>query len=444
MPTLQASPLAFRPAKPDWPRPAPEAAGRVVVVTRTANRSSLLARACQSVLAQSYRHWQLVVVNDGGNAREVEEVLGRYRPVFGQRLRILHQPVSQGRAAAANLGLAAADGEFVALLDDDDTWHPQFLAHLVGFLNDAASADLAGAACHARIVSERMEDGRAVFETECDAYPAMQAVRLDRIMAENPIPSCALLFRKAALEVVGPFNEALTLLEDWELLLRLLAVADIGVVPAPLAFSHRRTNLAGTPYANARGDWRGQREDARLRNALLRRMIADPAAAATVGLGLGLGQSLAEMAQAMDRLGYDKGAGLGRAGDAVTRVEAHLFNLAERYHVHAGDCEARLAALEAHLFNLAERFHSHAGATETRLAALETHLLALAEHSHAGESAPLEMRLTQLEASVRTMAAQTGEIHLWLSVLTAPLRFIWRPLRRAAVTLFQRGGSHAA
>ena len=428
MPTLQASPLAFRPAKPDWPRPAPEAAGRVVVVTRTANRPSLLARACQSVLAQSYRHWQLVVVNDGGNAREVEEVLGRYRPVFGQRLHVLHQPVSLGRAAAANLGLAAADGEFVALLDDDDTWHPQFLAHLVSFLNDAASVDLAGAACHARIVSERMEDGRAVFETECDAYPAMQAVRLDRIMAESPIPSCALLFRKAALEVVGPYNEALTLLEDWELLLRLLAVADIGFVPAPFAFSHRRTNLAGTPYANARGDWRGQREDARLRNALLRRMIADPAAAATVGLGLGLGQSLTEMVQAMDRLGCGTTAGLDRTNDTVARVEAHLFNLAER-------------------------FHTHAGATETRLAALETQLLALGKpsHSQAGESIPLERRLTLLEASVRAMTSQTGEawtrigeIHLWLSVLTAPLRFVWRPLRRAVVALCKRGGSHAA
>lgn len=468
--------LAFAASSPTWPRPDAEEAGRVVIVTRTRSRPVLLERACQSVLAQSYRNWHLVVVNDGGYAPDVDAVLDRYDPILSQRLTRLHNPVSLGMPAASNLGLSAARGEFAVILDDDDTWHPQFLHAAVAFLNDAASAPLAGVACHARLVRERMENGRAVFEQDADLNGWMQAVRLDRVLAENCIPPCSLVMRRAAMEAVGPFNEDLTVLNDWEYLLRLLAVADIGVLEKTLAYYHQRTNLPGTPYANSQSSPLHVREQARIRNAALRRFLADPAAA-PAGLLLPLGRSLYEATRAVEtlrgqaadltRLGDDlarlaeagrvtgeaalrQAEGLAEQQAGLIRLESHLFNLAERYHVHAGktetrllaldetqsrqagDADRRLAALEAHLRNLAERYHVHAGEAERRLAALDGHLRQLTERSHANADL-LEKRLARLD-----------EVHLWLSVLTWPLRILWRPLRRAAMALSGRQGRHAA
>ena len=92
--------------------------GLVSVLIPTFNRAYIVCRAIESVLAQTYRNFEVIVVDDG-STDDTREQLAR----FGDAIRYIYQP-NAGLAAARNTGLAAARGEFIALQDSDDLWLP--------------------------------------------------------------------------------------------------------------------------------------------------------------------------------------------------------------------------------------------------------------------------------------------------------------------------------
>lgn len=88
----------------------------VAVVMRTKNRLLLLHRALSSVLFQTHTAWHLYLVNDGGNQPELERTLALYRPLFGNRLSVLHHSTSQGMEAASNAALAHVTEAFLPFM----------------------------------------------------------------------------------------------------------------------------------------------------------------------------------------------------------------------------------------------------------------------------------------------------------------------------------------
>ena len=99
------------------------------IILPTFNRRDSLTRALDSVAAQTYTDWELLVVDDGSSDDTVNMVLGRDDP----RIRYITQ-VSAGESAARNTGLDLARGDYITFLDSDDEWLPNFLALCVGFL----------------------------------------------------------------------------------------------------------------------------------------------------------------------------------------------------------------------------------------------------------------------------------------------------------------------
>lgn len=125
-------------------RPAP----MFTIVLNTYNRAPVVPRAVRGVLAQSFEGFELVVVDDG-STDDTEEVISRFHD---PRLRYIRK-LNAGLAAARNTGLAAAHGDFVAFMDDDDQVEPSWLERLAGALNDREAAV---ATCGTRI---RLGDG---------------------------------------------------------------------------------------------------------------------------------------------------------------------------------------------------------------------------------------------------------------------------------------------
>ena len=109
---------------------------RVSVIIPTYNRGGLLEEAVDSVLTQTFRDFELVVVDDG-STDDTRERLER----FGQRVTCVSQP-NRGVSAARNTGVARSSGDLIALLDSDDLWRPAKLARQVAFFENHPEAQI--------------------------------------------------------------------------------------------------------------------------------------------------------------------------------------------------------------------------------------------------------------------------------------------------------------
>jgi glycosyltransferase involved in cell wall biosynthesis len=250
---------------------------RVAIVTRTKNRVILLKRAIQSVLAQTYVDWVHVIVNDGGAPDDVEEILARCREAYGDRLVVVHNPVSVGMEAASNIGIRAASSEYVVIHDDDDTWQPEFLDRCVAFMVRADLPRLGyaygGVVTHTHRIIEEIQGENVVTLRREPFNMWMTTVSLYRLAAENSFVPISFLFRRNVWEEVGGFRETLPVLGDWDFHLRVCARYEIGLIPEPLANYHHRVSILSGEYSNTvfSADNKHRIYESLYRNELLRR-----------------------------------------------------------------------------------------------------------------------------------------------------------------------------
>jgi glycosyltransferase involved in cell wall biosynthesis len=106
----------------------------VSVIIPTFNRGWILKEAVDSVLAQDYKGFELIVVDDG-STDNTSEILASY----GNDIRVLFQE-NKGVSASRNRGIAETSGQFIAFLDSDDLWLPQKLSTQVEFYNQMPDA----------------------------------------------------------------------------------------------------------------------------------------------------------------------------------------------------------------------------------------------------------------------------------------------------------------
>jgi len=193
----------------DGQRPA------VSVIIPAYNAAGFISETLQSVFAQTYRDFEIIVVNDGSpDTAALEAVL---RP-FADRLVYLPQE-NRGVSAARNTGIRAARGRYVAFLDSDDLWEPEFLAAQMGMLERDPSLDLVYA--DGLIFGDTRESGRTFMEL----FPSQGEVSFESLLLRRctPLTSTVVVRREAVLEV-GAFDESIRTSEDHDLWLR-LAVA---------------------------------------------------------------------------------------------------------------------------------------------------------------------------------------------------------------------------
>ncbi len=109
----------------------------VSIITPLYNSERFVAATIESVLAQTYQHWEMIVIDDGStdnSARIVTEYATR-----DPRIKLFSQP-NAGSAAARNNGIRRAIGRYIALLDSDDLWEPNFLEEQIALLTEKNAA----------------------------------------------------------------------------------------------------------------------------------------------------------------------------------------------------------------------------------------------------------------------------------------------------------------
>ena len=192
----------------------------VSVVVRTHNRPELLKESLASIGAAGYRQIEVVVVNDGGDRPELPAD-------YPHRLELIDLDTNRGRAAAANAGVEAASGEYVAFLDDDDLVCPDHYAVLVRAVTAAgvrvAYSDAAVGVYHL--------DGDRGWKLTERRLPYSRDFQAELLSVDNYIPFHTLLIERSLLDEVGAFNTEYPIFEDWELLVRLAKKTPFHHVP---------------------------------------------------------------------------------------------------------------------------------------------------------------------------------------------------------------------
>lgn len=223
----------------------------VTIVTRTKNRPVLLPRALASVLSQTHEDWHLYVVNDGGERKPIDDLISHYFTAFNGRITAIHHEESQGMEAASNAALRTSHGDFIAIHDDDDSWHPKFLEETIEFLLASGNQRYAAVVTHCTEIRERVVDDGIVEEGRRMWAGNRKFIDFADMLQQNNVPSIALLIRRSAAQRLGYFNESLPVLGNWDFNLRLMYMGDIAVIPKSLAYYHTRCSVGHQHYSNS-------------------------------------------------------------------------------------------------------------------------------------------------------------------------------------------------
>jgi glycosyltransferase involved in cell wall biosynthesis len=204
-----------------------EMSSLVSVIIPTRNRAGLVGRAIGSVLGQTYRNLEAIVIDDD-SADETEQVVGG---IDDSRIIYIRRRSSGGASGARNTGIAQARGDYIAFLDDDDEWLPQKLAKQVALL-DAAPPDVGMVYCW---MDHFNSAGRLVGET----HPTLRGHVFDKVLDRQRLGGCpTLLVRESVVRETGGFDEDLPRGNDGDFIRRVCLRYAVDVVPEVLVRVH--------------------------------------------------------------------------------------------------------------------------------------------------------------------------------------------------------------
>lgn len=187
----------------------------VSIVLPVRNRPETVGAAIESVLAQQYQDWELLVVDDG-STDSTPEIVERYT-ALDPRITLLRGPAA-GVCAARNTGIRAGRGGYVAFLDSDNTWLPELLGASVAALEQSDAVAVYS------VVELVADDGHR-------RYLAYEGGRDDLLHGGNFVDLNTLVARREAVDRIGGFDESLRRWVDYDLVIRLAELGRLELLP---------------------------------------------------------------------------------------------------------------------------------------------------------------------------------------------------------------------
>ncbi len=203
----------------------------VSIVMPAYNRAKTIKAAIDSTVAQSYRNWELIIVDDGSTDDTVSVVRNIIAEYKDNRIIILPQAKNGGVSRARNAAMQAAKGEIFAYLDSDNNWDKNYLLVMVNMLLDSPWAKIAY--CGDRIIQHY--SGNNTLETNSEVV-SIRLGHFNKSLIENRnyIDLNVFVHWREVYERVGGFREDMRRLVDWELIARYTDYASPKFVPALL------------------------------------------------------------------------------------------------------------------------------------------------------------------------------------------------------------------
>lgn len=179
----------------------------ISVLITTHNRSDLLKRAIESVLKQTYKTLEVIVIDDG-STDDTEEVVNGYLKQY-ENLKYLKHSEAKGANVARNNGINHAHGEYIAGLDDDDAFSDTYIETLLNAYDDNYSCVVAAT--------------KVVMPKKTVLLTKKETIDLDDLLYSNDIGNQVLVKKKNLIKA-GLFDEALPACQDYDMWVRLISV----------------------------------------------------------------------------------------------------------------------------------------------------------------------------------------------------------------------------
>lgn len=251
------------------------------IVTRTKDRPLFLSRVIQSVNAQTSRNFVHIIVNDAGDKDEVAGVISA-NAGSDYETKVIDVKTDGKIEIATNAGVDAAKTKYVAVLDDDDTWHPELVARVLRHFEET---DAKGIVVRTDKVVEQLQDDGSIKHIKTSEWmPEMRAVNLYRQFVDNQMTPVSFIFAKSAYEEIDGYDESLEVMGDWDFGIRFLKKYDVDFLNPGFAlanYHHRKFK----PGAQGNTSFSGNDKKVYYANYLMNKFLREDLESGKIGVG---------------------------------------------------------------------------------------------------------------------------------------------------------------
>lgn len=184
--------------------------GLVSVIMPAYNSALFIKEAIESVMNQTYKEWELIIINDGSKDNTLE-IIHSFASNSDQ-IKYIDCQRNRGVAYARNRGISIAKGQYLAFLDSDDVWLSEKLNAQVSFFLDRKDASFVFSS-YKRMSSDRKKVSKII--------PAAQKISRDELLKSNSIPLLTIIINREHISSIS-FNEKMRTSADYNLWLNIL------------------------------------------------------------------------------------------------------------------------------------------------------------------------------------------------------------------------------
>ncbi len=182
----------------------------VSVIIPTYNRAHLIGRAIQSVLNQTYRDFELIIVDDGSTDK-TDDIIKEFKKK-DERIKYIKHDKNRGGSAARNTGIIIAKGEYIAFLDSDDEWFKRYLEKQV---ENIKNSSISACISYCGFIRKRENSYQFFCPSKIGNLYHLQLYKA------YVSPTSAVLVKRKCFDLIGLFDETLPARQDYDIWLRL-------------------------------------------------------------------------------------------------------------------------------------------------------------------------------------------------------------------------------
>lgn len=183
----------------------------ITIIIPTYNRSRIIKATIDSVLNQSFKFFELIIVDDGSNDNTESTI----KNINDDRINYIRYENNRGACYARNLGIKKAKYSIIAFQDSDDLWYENYLEEQYEEFNKVFKIYDAQICRYRRKIDSIVR----IFPSDVDVN---KGIRLDYLFKKNIVSTQILLVKKEALIKINGFDESLPAFQDWDLAIRLI------------------------------------------------------------------------------------------------------------------------------------------------------------------------------------------------------------------------------